>query len=185
MKKLLISIFFYNGFIGFSCFTSSPSYALKSDQDQPIKLFSDNADFNDVTQEYVLTGHAIIIKGSLKVTGDKAVIVTDPEGFQKISVIAKAPNIATFSQQMDGPNHDLTDGQGELIIHEAKTDKLLISGNAIVKRLRGSVVKDLLISDQIDYDLLTEKYIASIKTPGKLVKSTLAPRTPEKFKITD
>ncbi len=70
-------------------------------------------------------------------------------------------------------------------IHEAKTDKLLISGNAIVKRLRGSVVKDLLISDQIDYDLLTEKYIASIKTPGKLVKSTLAPRTPEKFKITD
>ena len=44
-------------------FISLPSLALKSDKEQATKLSSDAADFNDVSQEYILTGNVKMSKG--------------------------------------------------------------------------------------------------------------------------
>ena len=55
------------------------AYALKSDKDQATKLSSDSGNFNDVDQEYILTGNVLIKKGSILVTGNKAVVIVDPD----------------------------------------------------------------------------------------------------------
>ena len=138
-------------------FISLPSLALKSDKEQATKLSSDAADFNDVSQEYILTGNVKITKGSMLVQGDKAVIVVDPEGYQKISVIGNSKELAQFTQQLDGPKIEFIYGEGELIIYEAKTDMLLISGQAYTLRKNLSTWKDKLVAEKIEYDLYTEK----------------------------
>jgi len=150
-------------------FISLPSLALKSDKEQATKLSSDAADFNDVSQEYILTGNVKITKGSMLVQGDKAVIVVDPEGYQKISVIGNSKELAQFTQQLDGPKIEFIYGEGELIIYEAKTDMLLISGQAYTLRKNLSTWKDKLVAEKIEYDLYTEKYIALslLKVPSE------------------
>jgi lipopolysaccharide export system protein LptA len=157
-------------------FIQTPVWALKTDQAQPTKLASDNADFNDVNQEYILTGHVIITKGSIKVTGSKAVVVVDPDGYQKITVVGDTKGLATFTQQLDKPTPEFMDGEGDLILYEAKNDQLLLSGHAYTVRRQGSLWKDKLIADEIQYDLYTEDYRAVSKNPKKLTRSTLSPR---------
>ena len=72
--------------ISLSAVFSINSYALEQDRKQPIELSADQAKFDDVSQEYILIGHAKITKGSLVIHGDKAIVIIDPEGFQKITV---------------------------------------------------------------------------------------------------
>ena len=57
------------------------SFALKTDKNQETKLSSDSGNFNDVDQEYILTGNVLITKGSIIVKGGKAVVIVDPEGY--------------------------------------------------------------------------------------------------------
>ena len=83
------------------------------------------------------------------VQGDKAVIVVDPEGYQKISVIGNSKELAQFTQQLDGPKIEFIYGEGELIIYEAKTDMLLISGQAYTLRKNLSTWKDKLVAEKL------------------------------------
>jgi lipopolysaccharide export system protein LptA len=159
--------------------------ALKTDEFQPTKLSSDKADFNEVTQEYILTGNVTIKKGSILVTGAKAVVITDPEGYQKITVIGDTDNVAQFSQQLDKPTPEFIDGEGDLIFYEAKFDQLLLSGHAYTVRRSGDRKKDQLIADEIHYDLYTEEYRAVSKTDQKLTRSVLSPRQETSLKLTN
>jgi lipopolysaccharide export system protein LptA len=159
--------------------------ALKTDAFQPTQLSSDNADFNDVTQEYILTGHVTIKKGSIIVQGAKAVLITDPEGYQKITVIGDADYVARFTQQLDKPTPEFIDGEGDLIFYEAKFDQLLLSGHAYTVKRSGDRKKDQLIADEIHYDLYTEEYTAVSKTPEKLTRSVLSPRQETNLKLSN
>ena len=76
---------------------------------------------------------------------------------------------AQFTQQLDGPKIEFIYGEGELIIYEAKTDMLLISGQAYTLRKNLSTWKDKLVAEKIEYDLYTEKYVALslLKVPSE------------------
>jgi lipopolysaccharide export system protein LptA len=162
------------------------SYALQSDRDQPIKISSNKADLKDVIQEYFLTGNVVIIKGSLRIEGDKAVILVDPEGYQKISVIAPPKQLAKFSQKMDGPDNETSEGHGELIIYDEKAESLLIQGNANARKKSGAQLIDQIYAEQITYALDTEKYNAVSKDKSKPVKTLIAPqRAKENLKLFD
>lgn len=176
VKVLFISLSFF----------SLHSYALQSDRDQPIKISSNKADLKDVIQEYFLTGNVIIIKGSLRIEGDKAVILVDPEGYQKISVIAPPKQLAKFSQKMDGPDNETSEGYGELIIYDEKAESLLIQGNANARKKAGAQLIDQIYADQITYALDTEKYNAVSTDKSKPVKTLIAPqRAKENLKLFD
>jgi len=161
------------------------AYALKTDKNQVTNLSSDQADFNDVTQEYILTGNVIIKKGSILVKGAKAVVIIDPEGYQQITVKGSASQRAAFTQQLDKPEPEFIDGQGNLIIYEAKNDQLLISGQAYTVRRKGMRQLDKLEADEISYDLLIEKYNAISKDMQKPTRSVLAPRQNSKIELTN
>jgi lipopolysaccharide export system protein LptA len=157
------------------CLISLKAYSLQTDRDQPIKISSKKADLNDVVQEYFLTGDVVIIKGSLRIQGDKAVIVVDPEGYQKITVIASPNLLAKFSQKMDGPDNETTEGQGDLIFYDEKAESLLIKGRANAKKKSGSQLIDEINAESIDYALDTEKYKA-LSGQDKKVKTMIAPQ---------
>lgn len=167
------------------CLISWHAYSLQSDRDQPIKISSKKADLNDVVQEYFLSGDVVIIKGSLRIEGDKAVIIVDPEGYQKINVIAAPNSLAKFSQKMDGPDNEITEGLGDLIFYDEKAESLLIKGRANAKKKSGSKLIDQIHADSIEYALDTEKYKA-LSGQNKKVKTMIAPqRTKEDVRLFD
>jgi lipopolysaccharide export system protein LptA len=154
----------------------SSSYALKEDRNQPIKLTADQAQLDDTSQEYVLIGNVKIVKGSLVVVGDKAVVIVDPEGYQQITVISKPGELADFSQRMDGPYNETTEGHGEFIFYDGKAETLLIKGQASAKKRVGINWRDKLEANEIFYDLATEKFRATSNDPKVPVKSIIAPK---------
>ena len=129
------------------------SFALQSDQSKPTNFTADKVDFNDVNQEYFLTGNVVVSRGSILVKGVKAVVVVDPDGFQKISVIGDATQLAEFTQQLDSTSIEFIHGEGELILYEEKNDSLLITGQAFTVRSSGEQWRDKLFADQIQYNL--------------------------------
>ena len=162
---------------------STQSFALQSDRNQPTKLSSNKADFDDVSQEYVLQGNAKITKGSLIIEGEKATIVVDPEGFQLITVIAPTNKPAKFSQLMDSPAGERIEGEGDVIFYDAKAETLLIKGKATARKRQGIHWRDKLDAEEINYDLATEKYDAVSSANSKPVKSILSPRIKESNKL--
>ncbi len=164
-------------------FNTPLAFALKSDKNQPTKLSSDRADFNDVTQEYILTGKVVIIKGSILIKGAKAVIIVDPEGYQQVTVKGDANELATFTQQLDKPDPEFIDGEGDLIFYEAKKDQLLLSGQAYTNRRKGLRSIDKLVADEINYDLFNEEYRAVSKELNKPTRSVLSPRQNTKIEL--
>lgn len=152
------------------------SYALKEDRNKPIKLNADQAQLDDTSQEYVLIGNVKIVKGSLVVSGDKAVVIVDPEGYQQITVVAKPGELADFSQRMDGPYTESTEGRGEFIFYDGKADTLLIKGQASAKKRVGINWRDKLEANEIFYDLGTEKFRATSNNPKNPVRSIIAPK---------
>lgn len=161
------------------------SFALKSDQSQPTKFTADKVDFNDVTQEYVLSGKVVVQRGSILVKGVKAVVVVDPEGFQRISVIGDANQLAEFTQQLDAPTTEFIEAQGELILYDARDDNLLITGQAYTVRRSGTKLRDQLQADQIQYNLFTEKYQALSRDLAKPTQSILFPKQKESPTLND
>ena len=176
MKMTYLRVLFRYALLFITIVSMPFAYALKTDKNQVTNLSSDQADFNDVTQEYILTGNVTIKKGSILVKGTKAVVIVDPEGFQQITVKGSANQRATFTQQLDKPEPEFIDGQGNLIIYEAKNDQLLLSGQAYTVRRKGMRQLDKLEADEINYDLLIEKYNAVSKDMQKPTRSVLAPR---------
>jgi lipopolysaccharide export system protein LptA len=177
-RRLLLSLFSL-----LVAFYHPSVFALKTDKNQATKLSSDRADFNDVTQEYILTGNVVIIKGSIVIKGAKAVVIVDPEGYQQITVRGNANQLASFTQQLDKPNPEFMDGEGDLIFYEAKKDQLLLSGQAYTNRRKGLQSIDKLVADKINYDLYTEEYSAVSKELNKPTRSVLAPRQNTKIEL--
>ncbi len=161
------------------------SFALQSDQSKPTNFTADKVDFNDVNQEYFLTGHVVVSRGSILVKGTKAVVVVDPDGFQKISVIGDASQLAEFTQQLDSTTIEFIFGEGELILYEEKNDSLIITGQAFTVRSSGKQWRDKLNADQIQYNLFTEKYQAISKGDKNFAKSFLSPKYKESPKLID
>jgi len=172
---------FFLGFI----FLNNVSFALQSDKNKPTNFTADKVDFNDVNQEYFLTGHVVIDRGSILVKGAKAVVVVDPDGFQKISVIGDASQLAEFTQQLDSTTIEFIYGEGELILYEEKNDSLIITAQAFTVRSSGKQWRDKLYADQIQYNLFTEKYQAISKGDKNFAKSFLSPKYKESPKLFD
>ena len=165
------------GFVVASLCLMPNSFALKEDRNKPIKLNADEAKLDDVSQEYVLIGNVKIVKGSLEVSGDRAVVIVDPEGYQQITVASKPGELADFKQRMDGPYNETVVGRGEFIFFDGKADTLIIKGQATAKKWVGVNWRDKLDANEIFYDLATEKFRATSNNPKNPVKSILAPKT--------
>ena len=169
--------------ISLSAVFSINSYALEQDRKQPIELSADQAKFDDVSQEYILIGHAKVTKGSLVIHGDKAIVIIDPEGFQKITVSSKVGELADFSQKIDGPYQETTEGHGEFIFYDGKEQTLLIKGRASAKKHQGPRWKDKLDADEISYNMDTEKYLAVSASTNPIVRTVIAPKRQEPIKL--
>jgi lipopolysaccharide export system protein LptA len=150
-------------------------WAEKGDRDKPVNVEADSLRVDDAKKTAVYEGHVVLSQGTLMITADRIEIRQDDRGFSSGEATGRP---VYFRQKMDARD-EYAEGWADLIVYDARADKLKLTGQARLKRgeeeLRGGL---------ITYDGATEFYQAqgSISgTPGR-VRAVIRPKntTPAK-----
>jgi len=135
----------------------------------------------------VLAGDVLLVKGTIRATGQRVEIRKDPEGYLFGLLEAAPGKVSTFRQRRDVSKpgvEEYVDGQAERIEYDEKTETVKLLGRARIRLLENDAQRDELRGDSITYDQRNSKYFVTGGTPkdpgsgdGR-VRGTIGPRTP-------
>ncbi|WP_407275302.1 lipopolysaccharide transport periplasmic protein LptA [Halothiobacillus sp. DCM-1] len=148
------------------CALPTGSFAAKADRQQPIDVTANAkvTDYKNGTSTY--TGHVVITQGSLKATGDEAVVYIK-DGQLTRAVLSGNP--ATF-QELDDKGQ-LVKGHANNANYLATQQTVILTGDAELER-----AGDTLASPLITYDMAAEVVKAGGKQGGERVHVVIQPR---------
>jgi lipopolysaccharide export system protein LptA len=167
-----------------ACMTPSLAGAERADRNQPTLIVADHQTVDDLKQVSVFTGHVVLTKGTIRVTGERMEYREDPEGYQYAVVTAGEDSTATFHQRRDPTRpgvEETIDGVAERIEYDNRADTVKLFTHAIVRRFENGVMRDEFTGDRITYDARNSHYdlTGSTSGPGGRVTARIAPRVSE------
>jgi len=168
-------------FLTITALTCSSAFAEKADQDKPLVLEADKVSVNDVQQTYALDGNILLIKGTIVVTGEQGNIQVDPEGYEYVDLTGTPEANASFRERREGLANEFMQGLGKQVTYDAKTETLIITGDASLKRLLNMQMLDQLKGWKIEYDDIRQYYHVTPPEDVKpddlpLARAILSPR---------
>jgi len=129
------------------------------------RRFQNNTGKNSGTGIY--TGHVVITQGSIRITADKAVLLTQDNQVQSADITGTP---ATFQQRAD--NGVLAHGRAGEIIYNADKNLIVLRDNALVQQGQRQMT-----GDKIKYNTQTQHVVAvGGKSSGGRVNITLPPK---------
>ena len=90
-------------------FCMQTTFALDSDKDQPASVEADEVEYDFRTGVRTYKGNVIVEQGSLRITGDKLVVVYKDD---KLESATAWGNLASFKQRPEGKDQDVV-GKGK------------------------------------------------------------------------
>lgn len=105
------------------------TWALPSDQQQPVTLEADRATFNERTGVTTYSGHVVITQGSIRIEADSLVVNLDSNRAIRDASAQGRP--ARFQQQI-AAEKGIARGEGQKILYNAQTGILTLSGRALL-----------------------------------------------------
>jgi lipopolysaccharide export system protein LptA len=165
----------------------APARAERADRDKPLNYEAASGECDDLQQVCVLVGDVVLVKGTMRATGDRVQIRKDPEGYQ-YGVLQAAPGkLVTFRQRRDSSQpgrEEFVEGTAERIEYDEKSDTVRLTSRARIRLLENDVQRDELRGDAITYDQRNSKYFVSGGQPSGdgtssdgRVRGTIAPRS--------
>ncbi|NLC23680.1 MAG: lipopolysaccharide transport periplasmic protein LptA [Oxalobacter sp.] len=157
-------------------------YAERADRDKPTEIEADQMVADDVKQVTVFTGNVIMTQGSRVAKAAKVVLVQDPQGYQYTTLYAGPGGLASLREKRDGGPNLWTEGYGERIEYDNKTETIKFFTRANLKRLDGKTLTDDIKGEYISYDSKSEFYRVHNTSDGKSapgagrVKAVIEPR---------
>jgi lipopolysaccharide export system protein LptA len=183
---------FLASILGLSLAISPWAHAERADRDRPLNLEGDEAQGNSDKQTYVLKGNVVITKGTLLVRADAADIREDPQGFQFAIATAAAGKQVFYKQKRDvlvGQPEEFIEATSDKMEYDGKLDTVKLTGNAVLKRLKGGKPADESVGSTITINNLTGEFnvaggaVVTPENPKGRAQFILAPRnnaiTPE------
>ena len=161
---------------------ASPALAEKADRTKPMVLEADKRGTVDAQkQSTVFTGNVVITQGTLQIRAERVEIQEGKEGFRTAVAFGVAQQPAFFKQKRDGVDENV-EGTAERIEFDEKNDTLRLSGNPVVRRLRGPQLADEITGNLITWDNRTEVFTVDggARTPANpsgRVRMLLSPRS--------
>ena len=160
--------------------------AERADRDKPLHYEANTGECDDLKQVCVLVGDVVLVKGTMRATGERVQIRKDAEGYQ-YGVIQAAPGkLATFRQRRDVSKpgvEEFVEGYAERIEYDEKADTVRMISRARVRLLENDVQRDELRGESITYDQRNSKYFVSgggatgpTGSDGR-VRGTIGPRS--------
>jgi lipopolysaccharide export system protein LptA len=157
------------------------AHAEKADKNKPAIIDSEKASVNELTQTRVFEGSVVIVKGTMVIKADRIELKVDPEGYQTMLGTGSAGKPATFKQKREGLD-ETVEAESTTLFFDGKADTVLLTDQAIVRRLAKGVQQDEVRGAVIKYFNQTEFYDVkggpTSSGAGGRVRTVLAPRKP-------
>lgn len=132
-----------------------PAQAERADRDKPTTIDSDKLNHDDQKQITIFTGNVVLTKGTLVMRGDRMEMWQDAVG-NYFGIMTGKP--ARFRQKRDVPN-EYMEGEALRLDYDGKEEIVILTDNAIMRRLEGDVLKDQVSGDRLTYNNVTERYV--------------------------
>ena len=166
------------------CLALLPAAVLaeRADRDKEANVTADHSTLDDLHQVQVLTGHVVLIKGTMRMGGERMEHRQDEQGYQYYVVTAAPGELATFHERRDPVREGVEstiDGFAEQIEYDDRTDRVTLLRRALVKRYDNGEQRDELSGVRIVYDARKSNYDVDGRNPdgsGARVHITIAPR---------
>jgi len=161
---------------------AAPVRAERADRDKEANVTADHSTLDDLHQVQVLTGHVLLIKGTMRLGGERMEHRQDDQGYQYYVVTAAPGELATFHERRDPLREGVEstlDGFGEQIEYDDRTDRVVLTRRALVKRFENGEQRDELSGSRIVYDARKSTYDVDGRNPdgsGPRVHMVIAPR---------
>lgn len=164
----------------------APVQAERADRDKPMNIEADALRFEDSTQTSVFTGNVVLTKGTIIIRGNQLTVRQDADGNQFGVAEGTAAKRAFFRQKREGLN-EFIEGEALRIDYDSQADLVRFTGNAVVRRLRGTTLSDESQGNVIVFNNRTETFtvdsrpgrqlgVSSPSDNGGRVRAMLAPR---------
>lgn len=174
-------------FIALSLAATGTARAERADRDKPLNYEAASGECDDLQQVCVLVGDVVLVKGTMRATGDRVQIRKDPEGYQYGVIQGSPGKLATFRQRRDASSsgaEEYIEGFAERVEYDEKADTVKLITRARIRLLENDVQRDELRGDSITYDQRNSKYFVSggkssgeAGSPDGRVRGTIAPRS--------
>jgi lipopolysaccharide export system protein LptA len=174
----------------FELFMPVIALAEKADHDRPMNIEADRLEHDDLRQISVFSGNVLLTKGTIVLKGEMLEVRQDPQGFQ-YGLILPAPGKRSFYRQKREALDEFMEGEAQRIEYDGKADSVTLTGQAELRRLRGTVLTDEMHGQVIVYENLNDQFRVNGKpsrgsngTPGSgvnegRVRAVLVPRQRE------
>lgn len=159
-----------------------PAFADSTDSDQPIEIYSDQFQGDDVNQTAIYEGNVSVHQGTMEIKGNKLTLSIDPQGYRHAVMTPLKGKLVNFKQRRDPTKPGIEEwmhGRGDKLTYDEKSNSLILTNNAEVSRSENGVLKDSSTGQEIVYNLTSST--ATIrgdkqKGPSGRVSTVIAPR---------
>lgn len=151
-------------------------FAERADRDKPVHMEADQVLIDDAQQTSTFIGNVQMTQGTMRIRGDKIVVVQDKEGFKHGTAYG---HTASYRQKREGLD-EYVEGYGERIEYDTHADTVDLYGQARVKR-----GLDEVRGEHITYSAKTEIFkvnndnTGSANAPPQRVHAILQPKPKE------
>jgi len=150
------------------------AWAEKADRNKPIVLEADKRGTVDAQkQTTVFTGNVVITQGTLQIRAERVEVQEGQDGYRNAVAFGSAQQPAFFKQKRDGVE-ETVEGTAERIDFDEKNDTLRLSGNPVVRRMRGAQMADEITGTLITWDNRTEFFTVDGLSPRQAASSPAA-----------
>ena len=177
MKTLQLGILICSAILA-----QSVAFADSSDSDQPIQIYSDQFEGDDVNQTAVYEGNVSVHQGTMEIHGNRLTLSIDPQGYRHAVMTPLKGKLVNFKQRRDPTKPGVEEwmhGKGDKLTYDEKNNNLILTNNAVVSRSENGVLKDQSTGQEIVYNLTSSTAtIQGNKQKGSSgrVNTVIAPR---------
>ena len=136
---------------------SAPALAERADRLQAMNIEADALRYDDARQASVFTGNVVITKGSIVIRGQQVDVRQDPQNNQFSVVLGSEGQRAFFRQKREGLE-EFIEGEALRIEYDSQADTVKFTGDAIMRRYKGTQLNDETTGNVIVYNNTTDVF---------------------------
>jgi lipopolysaccharide export system protein LptA len=163
--------------------SASGVHAEKADSLKEMTIEADQFLNNGKTNVSTFSGDVVVVRGTLKVKAEKAVVTKSADEFQHVVLTAKPGAKISFRQKRDGGPDLWVEGESEKAEYDEKTEFVKFLSKAQIRYLDGSKVTQQQEGEFLSYDSKNDVFVGVNSSSGQSVsgggriKTTIQPRT--------
>ena len=132
-------------------------WAEKADRDRPMNIEADRLEHDDLKKVSVFQGRVIASKGTILLRGQSLEVREDADGYQQGILLPATGQRAFYRQKREGLN-EFMEAEAERIEYDGRRDRIVLSGRAELRRLRGTTLADEIQGQVIVYDNINDQF---------------------------